>query len=77
MKRNNRTSIRLNKGHLSFLHLLIGVLVVILYVNEAAPILKGIFIAFYFFSLWLLFAFKGITIMMEEEEEEIDDEFIG
>jgi hypothetical protein len=77
MKSNNQTNIKLNKGHLSFINLVIGVFVVVLYVNEVSPLLKGIFISFYFFSLWVTFAFRGIKIMMEEEEEEIDDEFIG
>jgi hypothetical protein len=69
--------LKLGKGHLSFLHLMIGLIVMILYVHEAPPFLKALFIVVYFFSLWMLFAFKGITIMLEEEEEEIDDKFVG
>ena len=73
MRQEQKVSFRLSKTHLSILHLIVALAVVCIYINEASSLLKGISIAIYFLSLWFVFAFKEVRIMMEKEEQEADD----
>jgi hypothetical protein len=73
MKQGQKVTLKINKTRLSILQVLMALLVVVVYANESSSLIKGITIMLYFLSLWFVFSFKEVKILLEEEEPETDD----